>query len=402
MTPSPDFVMSLRRVRFGGLAVACVGGAACAYGYAYTREAFYPAYLTAYLFWLGMALGCLSVAMLHGLTGGAWGVAIRRVIEAGFQTLPLMALLFAPLWLGVERIYEWANPDVVQHNELLAYKAAYLNVVWFHRRAIIYFVTWIVFGWLLILSSPNDDPQADSRRSRRLQRTSALGLIAYGLTITLAVVDWVMSLEPEWFSTMYGVLYICGQAVSGTSFAIVAVVLLGRFEPWSRTVTAQRRHDLGNLLLAFVMFWAYVAFMQYLVIWSGNLPEENVWYLRRSQGGWQYVVISLMALHFAVPFLLLLSRNRKRDPAGIFRVALLLLAMRYVDLYWLIVPGFQHGESSAGGPAIHWLDLAAMAAIGGVWLAVFSWRLLARVKLPIYDPELVEIVDERTHRPAVA
>lgn len=402
MTPSPELVATLRRVQIGGLAVACAAGVACAYGYASMRDEFYPAYLTAYLYWLGMALGCLGVAMLHGLTGGAWGTAIRRVIEAGFQTLPLMALLFAPLWLGVEQIYEWANPDVVQRNEHLASKAAYLNVVWFHRRAIVYFVAWIAIGWLLILSSPNERPPAESRRSRRLQRTSALGLIIYGLTITLAAVDWVMSLEPEWFSTMYGVLYMAGQAVSGISLSLVVVLLLERFEPWSRTVTAQRRNDLGNLLLTFVMFWAYVAFMQYLVIWSGNLPEENVWYLRRSQGGWQYVVISLMVLHFAVPFLLLLSRQRKRDATGIFRVAVLLLAMRYCDLNWLIVPGFQHGESSAGGLAFHWLDLAAMAAIGGVWLALFSWRLLARVKLPIYDPELVEPVDERIHRPAVA
>ena len=150
----------------------------------------------------------------------------------------------------------------------------------------------------------------------------------YGLTITLAAVDWVMSLEPEWYSTMYGVLYLGGQAVSGMSFALVAVLLLSQFEPWSRTVTAQRRNDLGNLLLTFVMFWAYVAFMQYLVIWSGNLPEENVWYLRRSERGWEYLVISLMALHFAVPFLLLLSRNRKREAAGIFRIAVLLLVMR--------------------------------------------------------------------------
>jgi hypothetical protein len=389
-------------VQFGGLAVACAAGAACAYGYASARNEFYPAYLTAYLYWLGMALGCLAVAMLHGLTGGAWGTAIRRVIEAGFQTVPLMALLFAPIWLGVEQIYEWAHPDAVQHNEHLAGKAAYLNVVWFHRRAMIYFVAWIAIGWLLILSAPNDDPRTDTRRSHRLQRTSAAGLIVYGLTITLAAVDWVMSLEPEWFSTMYGVLYICGQGVSGISFALVAVLLLGDFEPWSRTVTAQRRHDLGNLLLAFVMFWAYVAFMQYLVIWSGNLPEENVWYLRRSQGGWRYVVISLMALHFAVPFLLLLSRQRKRDAAGLFQIAALLLVMRYVDLRWLIVPGFQHADTSARGLAFHWLDLAAMAAIGGAWLALFGWRLLARVKLPIYDPELVEVVDERTHRPAVA
>ena len=237
MTPSPELTMYLRRLSFGGVVVAFVGGAACAYGYANVRDQFYPAYLTAYLYWLGMALGCMGVAMLHGLTGGAWGLAIRRVIEAGYQTLPLLALLFAPLWLGVERIYKWADPEVMQHNELLARKARYLNVDGFHTRAVVYFVAWIAIGWLLNLSSPNEDPQADSPRARRLQRTSALGFIVYGLTITLAAVDWVMSLEPEWYSTMYGVLYMGGQAVSGMSFALVAVLLLGQFEPWSRTVT---------------------------------------------------------------------------------------------------------------------------------------------------------------------
>jgi hypothetical protein len=402
VTPSPELIMYLRRIGYGGLAVAFIGGIACVFGYVQARDEFYSAYLTAYLYWLGLTLGCLGVAMLHGLTGGEWGTAIRRVIEAGFQTLPLMALLFAPLWLGVDRIYEWANPDAVQHNELLTRKAGYLNIAGFHTRAIIYFIAWIVIGWLLTLSSPNDDPVLDSPRSRRLQRTSALGFIIYGLTITLASVDWVMSLEPEWYSTMYGVLYMGGQAVSGMSFALVAVLLLGQFEPWSRTVTAQRRNDLGNLLLTFVMFWAYVAFMQYLVIWSGNLPEENIWYLRRSRSGWQYLVISLMLFHFAVPFLLLLSRKRKRDTTGIFRIAVLLLVMRYVDLYWLVVPGFQRDETNAKAFALHWLDLAAMAAIGGTWLAMFGWRLLARVKLPIYDPELVEAVDERTNRTAIA
>ena len=402
MTPSVELTAYLRRVGLGALVVAIFGSAASAYGYSNLNEQFYSAYLTAYLYWLGVALGCMGVAMLHGLTGGAWGLAIRRVIEAGYETLPLLALLFAPLWLNVERIYTWADPEVMRHNELLARKAGYLNVNGFHGRAIVYFVAWIAIAGLLNLASPNDNPDGESTRASRLQRTSALGFIAYGLTITLAAVDWVMSLEPEWYSTMYGVLYMGGQAVSGMSFALVVVLALGKFEPWSRSVTAQRRNDLGNLLLTFVMFWAYVAFMQYLIIWSGNLPDENVWYLHRSTGGWQYLVMSLMGLHFAAPFLLLLSRNLKRQAAGIFRVAVLLLVMRYVDLYWLVVPGFQRGGSGTGGLAFHWLDLAALAAIGGAWLTMFAWRLLARVKLPIYDPELTEAIDEPRGRTAVA
>jgi hypothetical protein len=393
--------MFLRRIGLCGLMAALVGGGACVYGYVNIPEQFYPAYLTAYLYWLGMGLGCMGVAMLHGLTGGAWGLAIRRVVEAGYQTLPLLALLFAPLWLNVDRIYEWADPEIMQRNERLARKSAYLNVDGFQTRAIVYFAVWIAITWLLNSSSPNDEPPGDTPRARRLQGISAMGFIAYGLTITLAAVDWVMSLEPEWYSSMYGVLYMGSQAISGMSFALVAVVVLGRFEPWSQTVTAQRCHDLGNLLLTFVMFWAYVAFMQYLVIWSGNLPEESVWYLRRSQGGWEYLVVALMGLSFAVPFLLLLSRRLKRQPPGICAIAVLLLVMRYADLYWLVVPGFQSGETGASRLTFHWLDLAAFVAIGGAWLAIFAWRLQVRVQLPIFDPELLENIDGRT-RPIAA
>jgi hypothetical protein len=184
--------------------------------------------------------------------------------------------------------------------------------------------------------------------------------------------------------------------------ALIVVVALGEFEPWSRTVTPRRLNDLGSLLLAAVMFWAYVSFFQYLVIWSGNLPEENVWYVHRSQGGWQYLALGLMAFHFAVPFLLLLSRRNKRQAASLCRIAALLLVMRYVDLYWMIVPGFQRGSAGAIGFTFHWLDLAAFVAIGGLWLSVFAWQLSVRVRLPIYDPEFMEAVDERTSPASVA
>ena len=285
---------------------------------------------------------------------GRMGRAIRRVVEAGYQTLPLMALLFAPLWLGVARIYQWADPEIVQSTRRLARKSAYLNVAGFQARAIVYFAVWIAILLLLNFSSPGDERAADSPRARRLQTTSGLAFIAFGFTFTLAAVDWLMSLEPDWYSTMYGLIHIGGQAVSGLSFALIVVVALGEFEPWSQIVTPSRLNDLGSLLLAAVMFWAYVSFFQYLVIWSGNLPEENTWYVHRSRGGWQYVALGLMALHFAVPFLLLLSRRLKRQRISLFRIAALLLVMRYVDLYWIIVPGFQRGSEGAAGFTLHW------------------------------------------------
>lgn len=402
MIPSPALQDLLHRLRRVGLLFAGVGGTLSLYGWIYLPARFYPAWLTAYFYWLGMGLGCLALAMLHGMTGGAWGRAIRRVIEAGYQTLPVLALLFVPLWLGVGRIYEWADPEVLSRHATLARKTGYLNVGGFQTRAIVYFVIWMAITWVLDRSSPNDEPHLEAPRSQRRQRHSGLSFIAYGFTMTLAAVDWAMSLEPEWYSTMYGLIHIAGQAVAGFSLAIVVVVALWEFEPWSQSVTPVRLNDLGNLLLAAVMFWAYCSFFQYLVIWAGNLPEENVWYVRRSRGGWQHLALGLAAFHFAVPFLLLLSRQLKRQATDLYRIALLLLVMRYVDLYWLVVPGFERGKSVPHGFTFHWLDLAALGTIGGAWLSMFAWRLSARVRLPIYDPDPTEAVDERLGHVAAA
>jgi hypothetical protein len=392
MTPSPDLIAQLRRLGRISLTVAGGGGVGCAIGYWQFRGQFDPAYLTAFVYWLGMSLGCLAIAMIHGMTGGGWGRTIRRVIEAGYETLPLMALLFVPVWLGATRIYPWTDPDFVQHHLALVRKSGYLNLEGFRLRAIAFFAIWIITTWAIGRLSPNSERDPDSDRSRRLQRVSGLGFIAFGFSFTLAAVDWMMSLEPLWYSTMYALIQIAGQAVSGLSFAVIVVTGLRMFKPWSRTVTPARLNDLGSMLLASVMFWAYCSFFQFLVVWSGNLPEENIWYLHRSQGGWQYLVFSLITLHFGIPFFLLLSRRLKRDPTSLARIAALLLVMRYVDLYWTIVPGFQQENTHDQGVTLPWFDLPALMLIGGLWLAVFSWRLSIRIRLPIHDPELTEDV----------
>ncbi len=402
MTPAPELDVRLRRLRLGGLVAAAAGGAACAAGWSISPERFYAAWLTAFFYWLGISLGCLAVAMLHGISGGAWGRAIRRILEAGYQTLPVLALAFVPLWLAVAQIYVWADPAVVGQHESLARKTAYLNVGGYQTRSIVYFAVWLGITWVLNRISPDDEPRLESPRSLSLQRRSGLCCVAYGVTMTLAAVDWGMSLEPEWYSTMYGLIHIAGQAVSGLAFALVVVAALGDCEPWSRIVTPQRLNDLGNLLLASVMFWAYCSFFQYLVIWSGNLPEENSWYVHRSQDGWQYLAMGLMMLHFAVPFLLLLSRYLKRQKADLARIAALLLVMRFADLYWLIVPGFQRDSAGLQGLSFHWLDVAALAAVGGAWLSIFAWRLPARVLIPMYDPVEMEGTDEQSSHAAVA
>lgn len=402
MTLAPKLATHVRGVGLVGLPASAVAGVLCTVGYFNWPEQFFPAYLTAFIYWLGLSLGSMAVAMVHGMTGGGWGRAVRRIVEAGYQTLPLMALLFAPLWLNVARIYIWADPAAIQHSTVLARKAGFLNVAGFQSRAVAYFTIWIIITWVLNACSPNDDCRSDSPRVRRLAGTGGLGFILYAFTITLASVDWIMSLEPEWYSTMFGLIQIAGQMIAGLSLAIVVLALLGRFEPWTRTATPTRLNDLGNLLLAAVMFWTYTSFFQYLVIWMGNLPEENAWYVRRSQAGWQYLAFGLAALHFAVPFTLLLMRRLKRHTISLSRIAALLLVMHYVDLYWIIVPGFERAGTSRLGFTFHWLSVAAFLAIGGLWLSVFAWRLSVRVQLPLYDPKNTEKADERSAATAAA
>ncbi|MEX0711501.1 MAG: hypothetical protein WD278_04085 [Pirellulales bacterium] len=371
-----------------GLLVGLVGAGLCAFGAWSEPESFYPAWLVAYLFWLGIALGCLAISMLHHLTGGAWGRVIRRVVESGAATLPLLALLFLPVWLGMEHLYVWAQSGVVEADPLLAGKSRYLNVESFGTRAVAYFAIWSALALWSNRWSATTDASAEARRQRPLQLLSGPGLILYGLTVTFASIDWAMSLEPHWYSSMYGVLFIGGQAVSGMSAATLTVIALGRRRPWSESATPERLNDLGNLLLAFVMFWSYVGFMQYLIIWSGNLPEETPWYANRTAGGWQLLAWCLIVFHFAVPFLLLLSRRTKRAPARLATVLVVLLVMRLVDLFWLVMPAF-HPE----GIRVHWLHVAAPVAIGGLWLAVFAWRLSARAELPVYGVQ----IEERAH-----
>ena len=381
----------LRRLGMISLPVGVVGAVVTALGYQDGSKTFLGAYLVAFLFWLSISLGSMIVCMLHGVTGGGWGLAVRRIAEAGYTTIPVMALAFVPIAMNVRTLYEWADLSHVATDENLQKKAHWLNVEGWETRAVVYFAIWIVLALLLNLLSPSDDHDPESPRNLWMQRVSGAGLILYGFSMTLAAVDWVMSLEPHWFSSIYGVIHWGGQALAGFSFCVLMMSLLEHAPPWNRAVNTVRRHDLGNLLLTAVMFWSYCSFMQYLIIWSGNLPEENVWYLNRSVGGYELVVLVLMGLHFAVPFALLLSRDVKQHRWRLMSLVAWLLVVRLVDCYWLAMPGVFPKQL-----VLPWQLPAAWAAIGGFWLAIFAWRLAARADLPIFDPELTEAADERT------
>jgi len=385
-------VSAVERLRRPALAAGAVGIVLCVIGAFADARQFFHSYLFACLFWAGVALGSMAVLMLRYITGGAWGVPIRRPLESATRTLPLVALFFLPLLLGLKTLYEWARPEDVARDPILQHKALYLNVPFFVSRGILYLAAWLLLAYFLNRWSAEQDRSPSPELNRRLQLLSSGGLVAYGLTITFWSIDWILSLEPHWYSTMYGVLLIAGQSLSGLAFVTVVTVLLARYEPLASFFSAEQRHDLGKLIFAFVMFWAYVAFSQYLIIWAGNLPEEIPWYLKRLQGGWGWFGLALIVLHFALPFLVLLPADADRNPRILAGVAVLIVFMRAVDLYWLIQPAFSPGHF-----ALHWLDFAAVIGLGGIWLAVFLWQLVQRPLLPLNDPEFPEAFAHAEH-----
>jgi hypothetical protein len=343
----------------------------------------FRSYLIAYLFWFGIALGCLPLLMLHHLVGGTWGFGIRRILEAATRTLPLMLVLFLPLLLGIHSLYIWSHPSVVAADPVLQAKRAYLNVPFFIIRAAIYFAAWLILAWFLNRWSAEQDATGNPALIRRFQLLSAPGIIIYGLAITFASIDWGMSLEPQWYSTIYGMLYMTGQPLAAIAFVIPVAALLSNSNRVSDVMRPSVFQDLGNLLLTFVMLWAYVAFSQYLIIWAGNLPEEIPWYVRRGTNGWQWVAAILALFHFAVPFLILLGRANKRDKNFLGKVAVAVLLMRWVDTYWLIAPAFSTRVR------IHIFDVLFFAVIGAIWLYVFWGQLMKRALLPLRDPNFV-------------
>jgi len=392
----PELAARQRQLLFAGSA----GLAVSLVGLFVDVSQFLQSYLMAYMLVLGTTLGCLALGMMHQLSGGAWGVVLRRPIGAATRTLPVLTLLFLPMLFGMRHLYVWTDAALVAHDEALQHKHLYLNMPFFVVRAVFYFAVWNLLVYLLNAWSLEQDETGDPRVARRMQRLSAAGLVAYGLTITFASFDWLMSLEPLWFSTIYGVLIMGGQGLSAMAFLIVVLVWLSRRPPLDRIIVPAHFHDLGNLMLAFVMLWAYFSFSQYLIIWAGNLPSEIAWYLHRLQTGWRAVGLALILFHFAVPFCLLLSRTVKREAAMIVKVAIAILIARLIDLFWLIAPEFH-----TAGIAVSWLDVLLPLSLGAFWLGCFVWQLRGRAILPVHDPQFDEALGRilaRAERPGTA
>lgn len=377
----------LRRVQWAALVVGAVGLVLCAIGVAIGARTFFRAYLFAYFFWLQIALGCILIVMTHHLSGGDWGYAIRRLLETGGMTLPLMALLFIPLLFGLPDLYAWAQPAAVASDVLLQHKQPFLNVPFFIGRAVFYFVTWIGTALLLNRWSLAQDREPDAARglARRLRRFSAIALLVYCVTATFSGIDWVMSVEASWYSSVYGMILITGQGLVGLAFAIVALALVLRAAPGLPLATPRRFNDLGSLLLAVLIGWAYMAFSQLLIIWSGNLPSETSWYLHRSVAGWKWVAIVVALFGFAFPFAILIFHRVRSGARLLTAMAIWLVVVHLIEIFWFVVPGFYQT-----GFHLDWLDVVATLGIGGFWVAVFTWQLAGKPLVPLHDPRLPE------------
>jgi len=351
-------------------------------------DEFFPAYLLGFMAWLGVTLGCMAILMLQHMTGGAWGMVIRRLLEASTRTLPLMALLFIPILFGLPKLYAWARPaEIAGDKHLQEITHAYLNFSGFLVRAIIYFTTWGVLVYFLNRWSAEQDNPLTPDISRRFSMLSGPGLVLYGFSMSFAAIDWVMSLSPHWISTIYPLIFLAGQVLSALGFVVAIETILFRYRPVSELLKPEHVHDHGKLILTFVMLWAYFSFSQWLIIWAGNLPEEISWFVRRLNGWWGLVGLFLAAFHFAVPFVLLLSRQFKRNVRTLVWLAVWLMFMRLADLFWMIEPTFH--------PQLHvtvW-DIVVPIGIGGLWLAYFFRNLKGRPLLPLHDPHSREILE---------
>ncbi len=348
-----------------------------------------PAYLVGYIYWVGIALGCLGLTSIYHLVGGSWGVPVRRIMEAGGLTIIPLAVLFLPIALGMKTLYIWTDHDFVAHHEAVEHKAAYLNTSFFLVRALLYFLIWSGIAALYRGMSLRQDQRTDQRPSELLRGAAGPILTVLFLSWTFASIDWMMSREPEWPSTMFGVLSSVGALLKTLAMLIVVSYLL-RNEPLMRgVVTPNRLHDLGNLMLAFTMLWAYMSFSQFLIIWAGNLPEEIPYYLRRGRGVATWIALALAIFHFFVPFFILLIRQNKRRADKLVLVAGWMLFMRWVNLCWVILPAEIRDTRH---PYFPWMEMLlsipALFGVGGISVAAFLTLYKTRPWIPVNDPRV--------------
>lgn len=343
---------------------------------------FFRSYLIGWLFWLGMALGSLGLLMMHHQAGGAWTAVARRFMEAATRTLPLLAVLVIPIWIGIPYLYPWADPNSVAANALLQHKQPYLNVPFFIFRTVLYFAVWIGLELMLNHWASAEDRVNDPKYHIRMKNLSGIGLVLLVLTVTFAGIDYVMTLQPTWVSSIFGAIVGAGLFVAAAAFLILNVTMLYYTEPLSEYVNTSILGNYGGFALSILLIWMYFSFSQFLLIWYANIMEETPWYILRANGGWEWIILIIVLAGFILPFLLLMSVDLKRNPRSMAAVALLLMATQFLNLIWLVNPEFSQTLQ------ITWSDLVIPAGIGGIWLAFYLWQLQRRPLLSQSDHRL--------------
>lgn len=372
----------LRKLQTPAIGIGGLGLAASFAGLLVAPDAFYRAWLVAYFYWLAMSLGCTALLMMQYISGGRWGAAIRRPLEAGASNVPMMALFFVPIVFGIPTLYPWSHPDIVAATPQLAHKAWYLTPTMVVGRAVVYFAVWSFLSLRLVAWSRQEETEGYSEaRAGRVSVLSHAGMILWAITMSLAAIDWAMSLEPLWFSHIYPLMFTAGQILTALTLTVFIAARIADHKPITSVLSPDRFHDIGKLLFAFNTVWTYFQLSQFLIMWGANLPEEVEWYVVRNTAGWYTLTIFLFVFHFAVPFALLLSRTRKRTASSVAGIALWLCFMRYVDLFWWLTPTF-----SPEGFWIHPLHLTTVLGIGGVWLWRYIGTLASRPLLSVNDP----------------
>jgi hypothetical protein len=408
MSSEPPFLLpQLGRLTRPALFVGLGGAAGCAIMAWLAPGAFFPAYLAAYHFVLGIGLGCLVLLMIYHLTGGAWGFLLRRILEAGTRTLPLLAILFLPLALGLGVLFPWAQPGAAD-SEQLRHQRPYMNAPFFFARAAAYFGVWVCAALLLEVWSRRQERSGDPVWVRRLGTASAIGLVCYGVTIHFASIDWLLALQPAFRSTIFGLLMGSGQLLTAHAVAVIVFAVLVRGSALGEYASPDAVNDLGNLMLTFVVVFGYMVYFQFMLIWITNLPSEVAWYLPRLHGAWGTVSLALIVAHLGMPFFALLARDVKRSPRALACVGGLLLAAHAVYDFQTVLPAF---SGAAPGYAVAVAAVVAVLAVGGLWAADFLWELGRRPLVPAHDPSAEaaltllresEEVEEHAEEPAHA
>ncbi len=358
-------------------------------GYFLNPGQFFHSYLTSLMFWTTLGLGGLFFTMLHHLTGSVWSTVYRRISETIMKVLPLLFIFFLPIAIwGLHELYHWSHSEIVANDPLLNKKSGYLNTPFFIGRTIGYFLIWYFFAKKLYNLSISQDLNFSQRNTSHMLRYSAVGMIIFALTISFASFDWMMSTDAHWYSTIFGVYIFTGSYLLIIVFLILFSHTIQKVGILNDKITVEHYHDLGKLLFAFVVFWAYIAGSQYFFIWYANIPEETVWYLHRWSGSWKSLSLVLIFGHFFIPFVILIFRWTKRNLPVLKLIAVWVLFMHYIDIYWIIMPNFHHHDFH-----FSWMDLSTFIAIGGVFLGLFWKRLKTQALVPVSDPALQKSFD---------